>query len=47
MLADRNLVVVSKKTKLHVNTVRAIASGRNKNPTEETLEKLLKYLLVG
>ena len=46
LLSDRNLAAVAKKTNLHVNTVRAIASGKNKNPNDDTVEKLVKYLLV-
>lgn len=43
-LADRNLSKVAAQTGLHENTVRAIASGKNTNPTLETVEKLLSYL---
>lgn len=46
LLADRNLAAVARKTSLHVNTVRAIASGLNKNPLPETIKKLSKYLSV-
>jgi transcriptional regulator with XRE-family HTH domain len=46
LLADRNLAAVARKTSLHVNTVRAIASGINKNPLPETIKKLSKYLSV-
>jgi hypothetical protein len=45
MLIDRNLAVVSRRTKLHVNTVRAIAAGKNKNPTDDTVATLWKYLV--
>jgi DNA-binding Xre family transcriptional regulator len=45
MLADRNLAEVARRTKLHVNTVRAIASGKNKNPTDDTLSTIWKYLV--
>jgi transcriptional regulator with XRE-family HTH domain len=43
-LSDRNLTKVAMNCGLHENTVRAIASGKNKNPTYETLEKLRAYL---
>ena len=43
-LEDRNLTKVAMNCGLHENTVRAIASGKNKNPTYETLEKLHAYL---
>jgi transcriptional regulator with XRE-family HTH domain len=43
-LADRNLSQVAKNLGLHQNTVRLIASGKNKNPTLETLEQLADYL---
>ena len=43
-LSDRNLAKVAAATKLHDNTVRAIASGKNKNPNFETLNRLNSYL---
>ena len=43
-LADRNLARVAAATKLHENTVRAIAAGKNTNPTLETLNRLNSYL---
>lgn len=43
-LADRNLAKVSRTIGLHENTVRAIASGKNKKPALETLERLADYL---
>ena len=43
-LADRNLAKVAAQTGLHENTVRAIAAGKNTNPTLQTLEKLIDYL---
>jgi ribosome-binding protein aMBF1 (putative translation factor) len=43
-LADRNLARVAAATKLHENTVRAIAAGKNTNPTLETLNRLNTYL---
>lgn len=43
-LADRNLAKVAAQTGLHENTVRAIAAGKNTNPTLQTLEKLVDYL---
>jgi len=43
-LADRNLARVAAATQLHENTVRAIASGKNTNPTFETISRLTAYL---
>lgn len=43
-LGDRNLSRVATATGLHENTVRAIANGKNKNPTFETLQRLSTYL---
>jgi transcriptional regulator with XRE-family HTH domain len=43
-LADRKLDKVAAQTGLHENTVRAIASGKNTNPTLATVEKLAAYL---
>jgi len=43
-LADRNLAKVAVQTKVHVNTIRAIASGKNLNPTIATFDKLVDYL---
>ena len=43
-LADRNLARVAAATQLHENTVRAIAAGKNTNPTLETLNRLNSYL---
>lgn len=43
-LADRNLAKVAAQTGLHENTIRAIASGKNTNPTIATFEKLVDYL---
>jgi len=43
-LADRNLTKVAIQTGLHENTIRAIASGKNTNPTLATLDKLIDYL---
>jgi DNA-binding phage protein len=43
-LADRNLAKVATQTGLHENTIRAIAAGKNTNPTLQTLEKLIDYL---
>lgn len=43
-LVDRNLSKVARSVGLHENTVRHIASGKNKNPTLETLENLADYL---
>jgi len=44
MLSDRNLAKVAAQTGLHENTIRAIASGKNTNPTLATLDKLIEYL---
>ena len=43
-LKTRNIAKVAMKCGLHENTVRAIASGNNKNPTLDTIEKLYAYL---
>ena len=43
-LSDRNLAKVAAAKKLHENTVRAIAAGKNTNPTLETLNRLNTYL---
>ena len=43
-LQDRNLSKVAVSTGLHENTIRAIASGKNNNPTMQTFEKLVQYL---
>ena len=43
-LADRNMAKVAVSTGLHENTIRAIASGKNHNPTMQTYEKLVQYL---
>lgn len=43
-LGDRNLSRVAAATGLHENTVRAIANGKNTNPTFETLQRLSTYL---
>ena len=43
-LRDRNLSKVAIQACLHENTVRAIASGKNLNPSYETIKKLSAYL---
>lgn len=43
-LADRRLDVVAEATKLHVNTIANIRSGRNDNPTYYVLSRLSDYL---
>ena len=43
-LQDRSLAKVARLAGLHENTVRAIASGKNKKPALETLEKLADHL---
>jgi hypothetical protein len=37
-LQDRRLTVVAQATGLHYNTVRAISTGENTNPTNETMQ---------
>lgn len=46
-LEDRNLSKVARIVGLHENTVRNIASGKNKKPALETLEKLADHLFGG
>ena len=46
-LTDRNLSQVARNTGLHENTIRGIASGRNKKPSLETLDLLADYLFGG
>ena len=46
-LSDRNLSKVATQTALHENTVRSIASGKNVNPSIETIKKLSEYLFGG
>jgi DNA-binding Xre family transcriptional regulator len=46
-LADRRLDKVALQTGLHENTIRSIASGKNKNPTLSTIERLVAYLFQG
>jgi hypothetical protein len=46
-LSDRNLSKVSRLVALHENTIRSIASGKNKKPAIETLETLADYLFGG
>jgi hypothetical protein len=43
-LQDRRLSMVADATGLHYNTVRAISAGENKNPTHETMQRLVDYL---
>jgi len=43
-LADRSLAKVARIVGLHENTVRGIASGKNKKPAIETLETLADHL---
>lgn len=43
-LADRSFSKVAKNVRLHENTIRSIAQGKNKNPAIETLEVLAGYL---
>jgi hypothetical protein len=43
-LQDRRLTVVAQATGLHYNTVRAISTGENTNPTHETMQRLADYL---
>lgn len=43
-LADRSYSRVSRQVSLHENTIRAIAQGKNKKPSIDTLEILADYL---
>ena len=43
-LADRNPAKVAVAIGLHENTIRAIMTGKNSNPTLSTLTKLVEYL---
>lgn len=43
-LADRSFAKVAKNVRLHENTIRSIATGKNKKPAIETLEILADYL---
>ena len=43
-LKDRNVMAVSKAIGVHYNTVRAIATGKNCNPTLAILRKIEAYL---
>ncbi len=44
-LQDRRLRRVAEATGLHYNTVRAIASGTNTNPSLSTMQALEVYLV--
>jgi hypothetical protein len=46
-LADRSFAKVAKNVGLHENTIRSIASGKNKKPAIETIETLADYLFGG
>jgi transcriptional regulator with XRE-family HTH domain len=43
-LADRNLEAVSERTGIHRNTLSAIRTGANQNPTYVILKLLSDYL---
>jgi transcriptional regulator with XRE-family HTH domain len=43
-LRDRKLTLVAQATGLHENTIYRIASGRNQNPSYDTIRKLVEYL---
>jgi len=43
-LADRNIDKVAERTGIHRNTIYAIRSGANVNPTYAILKKLSDYL---
>lgn len=43
-LEDRNMDKVAERTGIHRNTIAAIRSGSNKNPTYATLKVLSDYL---
>ena len=45
-LADRSFAKVAKNVGLHENTIRAIATGKHKRPSIETLEILAAYLFA-
>jgi ferritin len=44
MLVDKNLSAVAKKTGLHTETVRRIATGISRNPDYRTLQALSDYI---
>ena len=44
MLDDRNVEKVAERTGIHRNTIAAIRSGSNQNPTYVTLKALSDYL---
>ena len=44
MLDDRNVEKVAERTGIHRNTISAIRSGSNQNPTYVTLKALSDYL---
>lgn len=43
-LEDRNMEIVAERTGIHRNTISAIRSGSNQNPTYATLKTLSDYL---
>ena len=43
-LIDRRVLIVSKATGLHYNTIRLIRDNTDANPTLETMRKLSAYL---
>jgi hypothetical protein len=45
-LDDRNIEKVSAKTGIHRNTIAAIRTGANANPTYATMKLLSDYLTV-
>ena len=44
-LADRNLEIVAERTGIHRNTLSAIRTGQNQNPTYNTIMILNNYLI--
>ena len=46
-LEDRNLEKVAERTGIHRNTINAIRTGSNTNPTYATLKVLSDYLEKG
>jgi transcriptional regulator with XRE-family HTH domain len=44
MLSDKNLFEVSRESRVSYNTIRAIASGKDVNPTYNTMKAISDYL---
>lgn len=43
-LRDRKITLVAQATGLHENTLYRIVSGKNLNPSYETIRRLVEYL---